>query len=519
LSRTPDFEQDAPDDGPLIRLGEGIVVDWNQEAFQTMFEGTSPEDTLRGQSTWSSIPTYEDVELAAKKSARAQRQKHGITLDDCLNEFGKEEVLSEMDTWYCPRCKEHRRATKKFELWKTPDILIMHLKRFSSSGFRRDKLDVLVDFPIDNLDLTSRVIETENGKSEVYDLIAVDDHWGGLGGGHYTAFAKNFDDQKWYEYNGMLFPMKPDDICTDSSLDSSVSEVKDVKRVVSSAAYLLFYRRRSDHMLGGPKLQELINENTENGEPESSEDDELESGEGQGLDAKSSLRGSSSALTGVGAAHRAASGSGIGTGTNKTTVDPQELDALPAYQAHETEDDGAHLLREDAEMNSGLGIRTSIEDDEGIGMEYNQDRTGFNSANQGSTWNWGQLDGPLINRQFNRVSRSGSEIDCNANSGFDTAGSDVVQHDSSADADSLRGRIEDFDNAIPMDDDGVMFEDPSPVPDVDDENQVDTLALHRDLIANRQPQFQVHAPDDEENDEPAAEIHLDASDDLELKMD
>jgi ubiquitin carboxyl-terminal hydrolase 4/11/15 len=173
-----------------------------------MFEGTSPDDSFRGQSTWTSIPTYDDPELTKKRNARAQRRKNGITLDDCLDEFGREEILSEMDTWYCPRCKEHRRAAKKLELWKTPDILIMHLKRFSSAGYRRDKLDVLVDFPIENLDLTSRVIETEEGKSEIYDLFAVDDHWGGLGGGHYTAFAKNFEDQKWYEYNGMLSSLR-----------------------------------------------------------------------------------------------------------------------------------------------------------------------------------------------------------------------------------------------------------------------------------------------------------------------
>ena len=178
------------------------MVDWNSEAYSNMFEATSPDDNFRGQSTWSSIPTYIDQELAAKKNARAQRRKNGITLNDCLDEFGKEEILSEMDTWYCPRCKEHRRATKRFELWKTPDILVMHLKRFSNSGWRRDKLDVLVDFPIEGLDLNSRVVEIEDGKSEVYDLFAVDDHWGGLGGGHYTAFAKNFEDQKWYEYNG-----------------------------------------------------------------------------------------------------------------------------------------------------------------------------------------------------------------------------------------------------------------------------------------------------------------------------
>jgi len=85
----------------------------------------------------------------------------------------------------------------------------VHLKRFSSAGFRREKLDVLVEFPIEGLDLTSRVINTEDGKEEIYDLIAVDDHWGGLGGGHYTAFAKNFIDGEWYSYNGESYRRLP----------------------------------------------------------------------------------------------------------------------------------------------------------------------------------------------------------------------------------------------------------------------------------------------------------------------
>ncbi len=195
-------DQDAPDEGPLIRLGEGIVVDWNPRAFDSMFGAESADDNLRGRNTYTQIPTFDDPELTAKRSARALRRRNGITLDDCLNEFGKEEILSEMDTWYCPRCKEHRRASKKFELWKTPDILVMHLKRFSSSALRRDKVDVMVEFPIEGLDLTSRVVETDDSKQEIYDLFAVDDHWGGLGGGHYTAFAKNFVDHEWYEYNG-----------------------------------------------------------------------------------------------------------------------------------------------------------------------------------------------------------------------------------------------------------------------------------------------------------------------------
>ena len=191
-----DYRVDS-EEGPLVRLGEGIVVDWYEDAFDTVFSHTNR--------AYNKIETLDDPLLVAKKRQQELRKKHGISLDDCLAEFEKEEILSEQDTWYCPRCKEHRRASKKFDLWKTPDILVVHLKLFSSSGWRRDKLDVLVDFPIEGLDLTERVIDKEDGKHEVYDLIAVDDHWGGLGGGHYTAFAKNFLDDQWYEFNGKAF--------------------------------------------------------------------------------------------------------------------------------------------------------------------------------------------------------------------------------------------------------------------------------------------------------------------------
>jgi ubiquitin C-terminal hydrolase len=41
------------------------------------------------------------------------------------------ERLSEADSWYCPRCKEHVQADKKLDLWALPDTLVVHLKRFS----------------------------------------------------------------------------------------------------------------------------------------------------------------------------------------------------------------------------------------------------------------------------------------------------------------------------------------------------------------------------------------------------
>ena len=203
---------DTSEKGPLIKLGEAILLDWSSDAYEALFTGPeAADDAMRGSATWEEIPSLPDPELEQKRQQRSSRRKSGVSLGDCLDEFGKAEILSENDAWYCPRCKEHRRASKKFELWKAPDILVIHLKRFSAQGRLRDKLDVFVDFPVEGLDLGSRIAIQEEGKSPIYDLFAVDNHYGGLGGGHYTAYAQNFYDQNWYEYNGkrtesVLFP-------------------------------------------------------------------------------------------------------------------------------------------------------------------------------------------------------------------------------------------------------------------------------------------------------------------------
>jgi len=35
----------------------------------------------------------------------------------------------------------------------------------------------------------------------IYDLIGVTNHYGGLGGGHYTAYAKNNLKKLWYDFD------------------------------------------------------------------------------------------------------------------------------------------------------------------------------------------------------------------------------------------------------------------------------------------------------------------------------
>jgi ubiquitin carboxyl-terminal hydrolase 4/11/15 len=196
-------EPESDDEEGLIRLGEGLVLEWNQESYDALFDGNPSQNGYddRGVDTSKDIPTYDDPELREKKAKRAARKKNGITLEECFQETSKSEVLSEDNAWYCNRCKELRRATKTLEIWTAPDILVVHLKRFSAHRTFRDKIEAFVDCPLEGLDLSGKVGLPED-RSLVYDLFAVDNHYGGLGGGHYTASARNFFDGKWYDYNG-----------------------------------------------------------------------------------------------------------------------------------------------------------------------------------------------------------------------------------------------------------------------------------------------------------------------------
>ncbi len=60
-------------------------------------------------------------------------KKKGITIYDCLDLFAQKEQLGQDDAWYCPQCKDFVEAYKKFDVWQLPDILVIHLKRFSYS--------------------------------------------------------------------------------------------------------------------------------------------------------------------------------------------------------------------------------------------------------------------------------------------------------------------------------------------------------------------------------------------------
>ena len=199
--------------------------DTNLENYLNLFK--SNEFKLVIEMDFNSFDQNLKKALTACRSIAVQENSKTLSLNDCLNHFKLTERLDKDNEWYCVVCRKHQKAFKKLELYYIPKNLILHVKRFEYSSMGRyrtyaDKIGSLIDFPISGLNLKNFIIGPHNEQKN-YDLYAVSQHYGGVGGGHYTACCKN--DEKWYDYN-----------------DSSVSPTN-TKSVVNSAAYMLFYRR------------------------------------------------------------------------------------------------------------------------------------------------------------------------------------------------------------------------------------------------------------------------------------
>ncbi|KAL7111065.1 hypothetical protein ACP275_05G064500 [Erythranthe tilingii] len=203
-----------------------------------MMEWTEQEHELYDSSYLKDLPEVKRSGFLSKKT-----KQESISLFSCLDAFLKEEPLGPDDMWYCPRCKEHRQASKKLDLWRLPDVLVFHLKRFSYSRWLKNKLDTYVDFPVENLDISKYVKSKDASEgSHVYELYAISNHYGGLGGGHYSAYCKLIDDNKWYHFD-----------------DSHVSPVSE-SEIKTSAAYVLFYRRVKRNINGtaGEQSEQVV---------------------------------------------------------------------------------------------------------------------------------------------------------------------------------------------------------------------------------------------------------------------
>lgn len=136
------------------------------------------------------------------------------------------------------------RATKTIQIFKSPRILILHMKKLKTgatsiysyvmSSVRQQQAHHFVDFPLDGLDMTPYVLtgqlidsyniqkaefmdegneklekrelaayQSQPGAQLIYDCYGVVNHYGSQMFGHYTAYVRREDG--WYNANDSSF--------------------------------------------------------------------------------------------------------------------------------------------------------------------------------------------------------------------------------------------------------------------------------------------------------------------------
>lgn len=146
-------------------------------------------------------------------------------LYECFDTFTQPEIMDGDNAWLNEATGERIETQKRMSFWNFPKVLVIALKRFSPDGSH--KVENLIDFPMENLDL-SKYVRGYNAESYKYDLYGVCNHMGGVMGGHYTSYVKNAEGQ-WIHYN-----------------DGSVEIVPNPQMVISPMAYCLFYRKHGN---------------------------------------------------------------------------------------------------------------------------------------------------------------------------------------------------------------------------------------------------------------------------------
>ncbi|XP_022171451.1 ubiquitin carboxyl-terminal hydrolase 48-like [Myzus persicae] len=202
------------------------------------------------------------------------------TLNDCLEDYLKEEILAGDDQYYCSRCKGKQNAVRQMCLTALPSVLNFQLMRFvyDRQSMEKKKLSSFIRFPLtldmgqylnlpDKLNVSSR----ENYK---YNLYAVLIHKGSSANcGHYVAQIKDNTTKQWYQFNDDKVDkliVKGLNLCTEED-SKKLKQIKNIKsfdnEIQSDNAYMLVYMKNTKPNLNtnsitcklSPRLTRLVN--------------------------------------------------------------------------------------------------------------------------------------------------------------------------------------------------------------------------------------------------------------------
>ncbi|KAK3842776.1 MAG: hypothetical protein J3R72DRAFT_367788, partial [Linnemannia gamsii] len=158
----------------------------------------------------NTFETYLDISLDIKGADSVQK---------AFRDYTTPEILNKGNQYKCEKCKILVDARKQMTIYDAPNVLCVHLKRFTFTG---QKINRHVRFE-PTLQLHSFMSKNKEHGDLTYSLYAVLVHAGGsCHSGHYYCYVKS-SNGIWYSMN-----------------DSHVSVVS-LQTVLSQNAYMLFY--------------------------------------------------------------------------------------------------------------------------------------------------------------------------------------------------------------------------------------------------------------------------------------
>ncbi|ALC41162.1 CG8494 [Drosophila busckii] len=233
-------------DGKLLSSVQCLTCDrvsTREETFQDLSLPIPNRDflTVLHQTHSLSVQSLNAADLATARSnegwiawmwnmVRSWIYGPSVTLYDCMASFFSADELKGDNMYSCERCNKLRTGIKYSRVLNLPEVLCIHLKRFRHDLSYSSKISSNVYFPLEGFDMRPYLHKDCKSQVPTYNLCSVICHHGSVGGGHYTCYARNALNDRWYEFD-----------------DQFVTEVSaDV--VLNCQAYVLFYQKHNPQM-------------------------------------------------------------------------------------------------------------------------------------------------------------------------------------------------------------------------------------------------------------------------------
>ena len=190
----------------------------NKSIISDLFYGTS-ENTTKCEVCKNIIYNFQKFEFLTFGVSKYDQKE--FSLYNGFDDYIKIDKLTGDNQYYCNCCKKLCDAEIRSTILIPPDYLLINI------DYGKNKIYMPSSINYDEEIDISKYVTLNIGKSNKYRIIGICSHLGDSGMyGHYVAFCKNKQDNKWYQFN-----------------DSFVSETNIESIKYGGTPYLLLYER------------------------------------------------------------------------------------------------------------------------------------------------------------------------------------------------------------------------------------------------------------------------------------